>query len=72
MGIQKNHFTEKVLLSTLGAQKNRLSETVFLLNVRKMTYIDPKLDLVNMTAFIKFGEISQFVLEIMSGNKILA
>ena len=36
-----------------------------------MTCINPKLDLVNVNAYIKFRE-NQFVLEILSGNEILA
>ena len=37
-----------------------------------MTGKNPNLDLVNMNAYKKFEEICQFVLEILSGNKIVA
>ena len=40
--------------------------------VRKMTCNNPKLDLVNTNAYIKFGEICLVVLKILSGNKISA
>ena len=33
---------------------------------------NPKLDLVNMIAYIKFGEILSISSQILSGNKILA
>ena len=40
-------------------------------NVRKMTlYNNPKLDLVNMNAYIKVGEKCQLVLKLLSGNEI--
>ena len=32
---------------------------------------NPKLDIVNMNAYIKFGKFCQFVLKIMSGNGIM-
>ena len=35
-----------------------------------MACYNPKLDLVNMIAYIKFGEKCQVVLKILSGNKI--
>ena len=38
-------------------------------NLRKMTCNNVKLDLVNMNAFIKFGEKCQLVLKILSGTK---
>ena len=41
-------------------------------NVRKMTCNNPKLDLVNINAYIKFSEIRRFVLKILSGYEILA
>ena len=42
-------------------------------NTRKRMCNNPKLDLVNMNAYIKFGEnLSEFVLKILSKNKILA
>ena len=40
-------------------------------NLRKMTCNNPKLDLVNMNAYIKFGE-NMSVLKILSGNEISA
>ena len=36
-----------------------------------MTANNPNLDLVNINASVKFDEICQFVLKILSGNKIL-
>ena len=42
-------------------------------NVQKMSCDNPNVDLVNLNAHIKFGEImSIIVLKILSGNKILA
>ena len=38
-------------------------------NLRKMTCNNPKLDLVNMNAYIKFGKICQLVLKILSGTE---
>ena len=43
-----------------------------LTNARKMICNNPNLDLVNLNAYITFGEILSFVLKILSGNKILA
>ena len=40
--------------------------------MRKMTANNPNLDLVNINAYIKFGEFCQFVLKTLSGNVILA
>ena len=37
-----------------------------------MTANNPNQDLVNINAYVKFGEICQFVLNILNGNKILA
>ena len=39
--------------------------------VRKMACDNSDVDLVNMNAYIKFGEICQLVLKILSGNEIL-
>ena len=36
-----------------------------------MTGNNPKLDLVNAGMHIKFGQLYQFVLKILSGNEIL-
>ena len=40
-------------------------------NLRKMTLYNPKLDLVNVNVYTKFGKICPLVLKILSGNKIL-
>ena len=40
--------------------------------MQKMTSNKRKLDLVDMNAYIKFSEIWQFVLKILSGKEILA
>ena len=41
-------------------------------NVLKMTCNNPKLDLVDMNVYIKFGENLSIYLKILSGNEILA
>ena len=40
-------------------------------NERKITCNNPKLDLDNIDAYIKFGEILSVCFKILSGNKIL-
>ena len=40
-------------------------------NMQKMAYNNPKLDLVNINAYIQFGE-NMSVHKILSGNEILA
>ena len=41
------------------------------INLRKLTRNNPNLDLVNINAYAKFGQIIQFVLKILSENEIL-
>ena len=43
-------------LDSIFLQKTQIGKEL-ITNVRKMTCNNPKLDLVNMNAFIKFGEI---------------
>ena len=41
-------------------------------NFQKLTRNNPKLDIVNMNACIKFGEICHVVFKILGGNEISA
>ena len=39
------------------------------MNVQKMMCNNPNVDVVNMNAYTKFGEILSYVLKILNGNK---
>ena len=62
-------FILKILsgIEFLAEIKGHTSGTI----VQKMMCNITNLDLVNMNAYIKFGEILSIVLKILSGNKIM-